>query len=141
MSTWICDIDGTLALRGVLGRGPFDWARVGEDTPNHAAIEIVQALIAAGHEIRYVTGRMEQCRDLTVDWLRKHVMSSTLPTDLYMRPDGDFTPDNELKRKIYGEQIFPYCHVTGVIDDRDKVVRMWREELGLTCIQVAAGNF
>ena len=31
--------------------------------------------------------------------------------------------------------------VAGVLDDRDQVVKMWRNELGLTCLQVAEGNF
>ena len=31
--------------------------------------------------------------------------------------------------------------VEGVLDDRDRVVKMWREELGLTCLPVAPGNF
>ena len=30
--------------------------------------------------------------------------------------------------------------VVAVFDDRDKVVKMWRE-IGLTCMQVAPGNF
>jgi hypothetical protein len=30
--------------------------------------------------------------------------------------------------------------VVAVFDDRDKVVNMWREN-GLTCMQVAYGNF
>jgi hypothetical protein len=28
-----------------------------------------------------------------------------------------------------------------VVDDRTQVVRMWRDELGLTCLQVADGDF
>lgn len=36
----IIDIDGTLALR--LGRGPFDWNRVGEDLPNWPIVALVK---------------------------------------------------------------------------------------------------
>ncbi len=135
---WIVDIDGTVALRGE--RGPYDWARVGEDKPNGPVIAVVQALIRDGHEIRYVSGRMEQCRDDTVAWLREHVASATLPTDLFMRPDGDYTPDDKLKRAIYETQIRDRWDVTGVIDDRARVVAMWRS-LGLTCLAAAEGNF
>jgi hypothetical protein len=136
---WIVDIDGTLALKG--DRKPFDWARVGEDAPNGPVIAVVRALMCDGREIRYMSGRMEQCRDATVEWLRRHVMSSTLPTDLYMRPDDDYRPDEVLKREIYETRIRDQFEVVGVIDDRAKVVRMWRDELGLTCLQVADGDF
>ena len=43
----IVDIDGTLALR-TGDRSPFDWHRVGEDTPNPPVIELVQLIHAAG---------------------------------------------------------------------------------------------
>jgi hypothetical protein len=136
---WIVDIDGTVALKGE--RGPFDWGRVGEDEPNEPIIALVRALMRDGWEVRYVTGRMGQCRDETLAWLRKHVMSSTLPTDLYMREDDDYRRDEILKREIYETRIRGHFDVAGVIDDRAKVVRMWRDELGLTCLQVAEGDF
>ena len=46
--------------------------------------------------------------------------------------------------KSYIEDIDPEdmdeAVVVAVFDDRDKVVKMWRE-IGLTCMQVAPGNF
>jgi hypothetical protein len=135
---WICDIDGTLALHG--GRGPFDWARVGEDQPNPPVVALVRALIRDGHSVIYVSGRMEQCRAETIEWLRRHVFGHDMAPLLYMRPDGDYRPDDTIKREIYDRDIAPFHRVTGVIDDRAKVVAMWRS-LGLTCVQVAEGNF
>ena len=38
------------------------------------------------------------------------------------------------------EHIEPFYDVLCVLDDRDQVVRMWRHR-GLTCLQVAPGNF
>jgi hypothetical protein len=139
VKTWIVDIDGTLAEKGT--RGPFDWHRVGEDTPNEPVIEVVRALMAAGFEVRYVSGRMEQCREITVDWLRKHVMSSTLPSDLFMRADGDYRPDTVVKREIFEAHFAGKHDVAGVVDDRSKVVAMWRNELGLTVLDVAGHDF
>lgn len=139
MKTWLVDIDGTLAVKGE--RGPFDWHRVGEDAPNKPVIQVVRALMAAGLEVRYVSGRTEECRGITVDWLRRHVMSSTLPTDLFLRADGDYRPDNVVKRELFDKHIRGVYDVAGVIDDRAKVVRMWREELGLTVLDVAGHDF
>ena len=45
----LVDIDGTVALMGA--RSPYDWHRVGEDTPNQAVIEAVRAMHAAGNAI------------------------------------------------------------------------------------------
>jgi hypothetical protein len=140
LKTWLVDIDGTLAHKGE--RSPFDWHRVGEDTPNEPVIEVVRAL-AAWHHIVFVSGRMEQCRTLTLDWLHKHVCRALecFHAPLFMRADGDFRPDTVVKREIYEKFILGEYDVAGAIDDRSKVVRMWREELGLTCLQVAEGNF
>jgi uncharacterized protein YcfJ len=57
-----------------------------------------------------------------------------------MRPAGTNHPDQELKRALYDEHVVGTYDVAFVIDDRDKVVRMWRD-LGLTCLQVADGAF
>ena len=51
-----------------------------------------------------------------------------------LREDGDNTPDQELKRAwlhAYGKE-----RILFTVDDRQKVVDMWREE-GLTCLQCA----
>ena len=136
---WIVDIDGTLALRG--DRSPYDWARVGEDQPNTPVVTVVRALIRDGNEIRYMSGRMEQCRRATVMWLRRHVNPATGPGHLWMRADNDMRPDDVVKRELYEQHVRGILEVEGVLDDRERVVRMWRDELGLTVLQCADGNF
>lgn len=142
-TAWIVDIDGTLALRGE--RGPFDWARVGEDTPNAPVVAVVRALshalIGAGGALIYVSGRMEQCREATDEWLRQHVIAQTHPHhELYLRADDDYRPDEIVKQEIYEKEIRDWYEIVGVLDDRAKVVRMWRS-LGLTVLQCADGDF
>jgi hypothetical protein len=52
-------------------------------------------------------------------------------------------PDDDLKKKWFND-LFPtqkdIDDVVCVFDDRQKVVDMWRD-MGLTCMQVAPGNF
>ena len=49
-------------------------------------------------------------------------------------------PDDELKKR-WLDQLFTNTEdILCVFDDRDKVVKMWRDS-GLTCFQVAEGNF
>ena len=61
-------------------------------------------------------------------------------SDLFMRADGDYRADSIVKEEIYHDKIEPVYNVLLVLDDRDSVVKMWRS-LGLTCLQVAEGNF
>ncbi len=151
---WLVDVDGTVALREEGGRGPYDWDRVGEDRPNEPVLEVVRALLWTSNNVLFVSGRNEVCRLQTFMWLQHHVAwgargpSEKLMWDrvagLLMRPDTDewrFAPDDTLKRWLYETTIQPRYDVTGVLDDRDRVVQMWRHELGLTCLQVAEGAF
>jgi hypothetical protein len=57
-----------------------------------------------------------------------------------MRKRNDFRKDFEVKREIYEAQIANRFDVLCVFDDRQQVVDMWRE-VGLVCLQVAAGDF
>jgi len=133
---WIADVDGTLAIR--TGRGPFDWHLAGEDLPNRPVVMAIQALAAHPDvsAIIAITGRHEALRRLTTTWLD----SQDVPfTELLMRADGDNRPDEVVKEEIYRRDIAPRFRVMGVIDDRGKVVSMWRR-IGLVCLQVAEGD-
>lgn len=145
---WLVDVDGTVALRIPGGRGPFDWARVSEDVPNEPVIRVVRALITAGETVLFMSGRNEVCFADTGRWIDDHVFFAGLGcaasyAGLLMRPDTKEwrnRPDNELKAWLYETKVTPFYDVVGVLDDRDKVVKMWRSK-GLTCLQVAEGNF
>ena len=135
-NTILVDIDGTIALRK--DRGPFEWDRVGEDIPNYAIIELVLALHNARYEIVFISGRSSICRNATNIWLSQHV---PIPHQLIMRNDGDYRPDEIIKKELV-ETYFPDLSlILFVIDDRTKVVNMWRKGLGLVCLQVNEGNF
>lgn len=133
----LVDIDGTLALRGE--RSPYDWHRVGEDVPNPAVVELVRTLyVAKEHFIVLLSGRDESCRPHTEAWLA----FNRIPSDeLFMRPHKDNRKDSIVKKELYHRWVEPKYEVAFVLDDREQVVRMWRKELGLTCLQVAEGKF
>lgn len=132
----LVDIDGTVALMG--HRSPYAWDRVGADEPNPAVITAVRAMHAAGHAIVFCTGRDEACRAETEAWLELFV---DVPYEgLFMRPEGDSRKDSIVKREIFDREVKDRWRVVGVFDDRQQVVRMWRQ-LGLTVFQVAEGDF
>ena len=140
----ITDLDGTISdaeHRVHLVRNhPKDYdtffAEARNDGPIDAVITVLQALRQAGHDIHIITGRSEVVRTDTEEWLRQH----EVPFDrLLMRTDGDYTPDDRLKEKWFRAEYEP-SDVLLVLEDRARVVKMWRR-LGLTCLQVADGDF
>lgn len=142
----LVDLDGTAALMG--DRGPYDWARVGDDAVNEPVREAVLAMLARGHKVVFLSGRDEVCRPDTEKWLTRHFPeTATLAalhgpdvSELFMRPAGDQRKDSIVKAELFDQHIRDQYRVVSVFDDRDQVVRMWRS-LGLTVFQVAEGNF
>ena len=131
----IVDMDGTLADK-ITDRKFSDWERVGEDVPYDDIIDLVYILEKV-YRILVVSGRMEAAREPTRKWLRKYAV----PYDcLYMRANGDFRSDEIVKEEIFHNEIEPHYDVKFVIDDRNKVVKMWRR-IGLRCLQVQEGDF
>ncbi|MGY1896187.1 phosphatase domain-containing protein [Nocardia gipuzkoensis] len=134
---WLVDVDGTIAH--MTGRGPFDWHRVGEDEPDEAVIEALNAMQDGRPDAHMlvVSGRSDICKPQTRQWIRR---AWTDPDALHMRKHGDVRPDSVIKLEIFNEHIRDHYNVLGVFDDRNTVVAMWRQ-LGLKCFQVAEGNF
>lgn len=135
----LCDIDGTLALRG--DRAPHDHDTSMEDAVNWPIVKLCDALVASKQfKILLISGRDEKYRAVTEYWLNAHMI---LPyrLGLIMRYADDNRPDDVVKRELYeGFILTVYGPAAYVIDDRNKVVKMWRE-IGLTCLQVAEGDF
>ncbi|HET7035986.1 MAG TPA: hypothetical protein VFI42_09930 [Thermomicrobiaceae bacterium] len=132
----IVDLDGTLAL--LTQRGPYDYLRCHLDVVNEPVKQVVVAYRACFGKILIISGREDVARQMTAAWLERH----ELPFDgLFLRRRGDRRRDTVLKREIFEREIAGRYRIDFVLDDRDQVVAMWREELGLTCFQVAPGNF
>lgn len=131
----IYDIDGTVAK--MHHRSPFDWSRVHEDTVNEPVADLVRQCSLVGYPVFAVSGRDGSCRELTENWLR----ANNIPFDgLFMRPAGDSRKDNIIKNEIFEREFKGKYNVKFILDDRNQVVAMWRS-LGLTCLQVADGDF
>ena len=59
---------------------------------------------------------------------------------MFLRPDGDFRPDEEFKADLADRFEKLGGKIDLVFDDRNKVVDMWRQR-GTTVVQVAEGDF
>jgi hypothetical protein len=134
----IFDLDGTFAFLG--DRSPYDASRAEQDEVNEAVHFVYEAICRGKPEtaIVIVSGREDRWRAETERWLARH---SVTYDELFMRRAGDRRKDTVVKREIYERHIAGKYVVRVVFDDRDQVVRLWRDELELPCFQVAWGNF
>jgi predicted kinase len=132
----ICDIDGTLAYIRPGGRSPYDGDRVKEDGVHEHIRDLVN-MVWTKYSIVITSGRDEKYRAVTEQWLRDN---SVMYDALFMRPEGDNRKDDIVKDELFEQHIAPYYDVDFVLDDRDRVVNMWRAK-GIPCLQVAPGAF
>lgn len=137
----LCDIDGTLTL-GPNNRSPYDWSKVRHDLPRWDVVNLVRELIRDGHPVVFMSGRDSVCREDTEAWISEFVLAGFQKpaVRLLMRKEGDVRQDSVVKQELFDQWIRGQFNVSFVLDDRDQVVRMWRD-LGLTCMQVDYGNF
>jgi len=131
----VCDLDGTLAMMS--DRSPFEWARVGEDTPNEFVHYIMLMLQHSGLPIVFLSGRDSVCRPETEEWLKRMGFAEG-KYELYMREENDMRRDSIVKLELFNKFIRNKYDVLGVIDDRQQVVDVWNA-LGLRVLQ--AHNF
>ena len=151
----IVDIDGTVSdlshslhMIKVKPRGeeaPIDYdlfnAACVDDEPIKPIINLVKSYLKAnrGTELFFCTGRSMKCSEQTIWWLKKYFPSFNW--HLLMRDEFDKRSDFLVKKDLHKDHILTkgYC-VDFVIDDRDRVVKMWRD-IGLICIQPKEGDY
>lgn len=149
---YIFDLDGTLALIGhrrhlaVAGEWDEFYKACVKDQINIPVLQILLSLSAGIQiepDIKIWSGRSDLVLKETVDWLCKCTAFSKtkIMNILRMRNHGDYMPDQLLKARWYDE-LCPAdkARLICVFDDRQKVVDMWRS-IGVTCLQVAKGDF
>lgn len=144
----IFDIDGTLAncdhRRHFVASKPKNWMAfrrgMALDQPNHDVIWLLKTMKAAGCVVLIASGRGEEDREVTENWLRDVAGVGDLYERLYMRPERDYRQDDVIKSEILDQMHADGYHPTIAVDDRNQVVNMWRAR-GLRCLQVAPGDF
>lgn len=137
----IFDLDGTLAHANGK-RDYFDWYNCDRDDLDRVVYETYLMHRNAGDTIFIVTGRSEEARPSTIEWLDFYDITYA---QLLMRKKEhngkpDFRKDNIVKAELYTEHIKDKYNVQVIYDDRQQVVDMWRS-LGLKVFQVSKGDF
>ena len=144
--TIIFDVDGTIAdvehRRHFVTQKPADWKSFKEetvnDTPVQWVVDIAKRFIAQGDDVAFFSARNESQREVTETQISKWVGDGH--KGLFLRPDGDFRPDEEFKSDLADKFEEFGGKIDLVFDDRNKVVDMWRTR-GTPVVQVADGDF
>lgn len=130
----IIDIDGSVAnlthRLHHIQNGNRDYDAFHEEVLDDSPIDEVIAVV---HSLRdrfgkqamvFVSGRGELCREDTTKWLEHYVGEYGA---LYMRQAGDFRKDTIIKAEILEDLISDGYDPWLAIDDREDIVKLWRE--------------
>lgn len=139
MDAIIFDMDGTLAdvsgirhyLRQPKGKKDFDSFHA-ESINCPANYEPWLSAVfcgALGIPILIVTARQTKWRYHTILWLAEQRVPYS---ELYMRTDGDFRPDYEIKRDLLDEIRRDGYNPIFAWDDNPAIVKLWNEQ-GIPC--------
>lgn len=163
----ICDLDGTMCniehrLHTV--RPPKEWGEevalakkekrknihnwkadwqsffynIPDDAVNPWCADIVDKFSTSA-QIVYCSGRPDDYRAETQRWLEDNDLDFH-GKNLYMRHRGDHREDSIVKEILLDFEILTRFSVYFCIDDRARVVAMWRNR-GYVCLQCAPGDF
>lgn len=143
----ICDIDGVIAdcsqRLHYIQEKPANWDGFFEDcdfdAPIVPVIELLRALNVNGFDIGYITGRPKRIREKTVKWFKQHYVPFKEGQLLLMRTDGDHREDWIVKWLLFEEWV-EQKRVFAILEDRDQVVKMWRDK-GFLCLQPKKGDY
>lgn len=147
----VVDMDGTLAdcrhrIHHALAK---DWpsfhALSRDDPPHDDLVTAVKAFISnwpiVDVQLIICTGRSEQYRKITHDWLMAHGIAYDT---MLMRPDEDYSPDGELKvgllSRFFGSIEEARRRVLFILDDRDSAIEGLRNA-GLPVWQVRPSGY
>lgn len=142
----ICfDLDGTLCdvrhRRQYVATKPRNWdawnAGIINDKPVPQVLEVFNAL-KDRFPIFFVSGRSDDYRDVTVQWLEKHGITEYDYNGLLMRKYKDHRDDAIVKSEI-ADQIEKNYKIFAVFDDRKRVVDMWIKR-GIFVFDVGQGK-
>ena len=125
-----------------------------KDAPVPQVWFLLESLLLSNlHKIIFITGRTEEQRDITTNWLLDvscpirgrsarfmKKIPDFFPRSLYMRADDDFRASHVVKLEGLNRAKEDGFHPKMAFEDRHQDTVMWREN-GLLCCQVNDGQF
>lgn len=151
----ICDLDGTLSHRALLKepyihyRSFYEYGKCDTDLVDPLVADVLVALYFHGYQIIFVSGRKNDCYQETVDFIKRAIGLDREQYTLLMRdPEIDVHQergvtmddhDDNVKYRLFNENLRENTNIVGVIDDRKRVVALW-EALGIRVMNVGLLN-
>jgi phosphoglycolate phosphatase-like HAD superfamily hydrolase len=140
---YLFDLDGTLAdcthrlhhIKQPRKNWDAFFAACSRDGPIPHMVELARHLARVEKTV-FCSGRSDQVRAQTQDWLTTHGLEGPL----YMRGARDKRPDYVVKGELLDRILADGWQPIMAFDDRNQVVEMWRAR-GIPCAQVAEGDF
>lgn len=131
----IFDLDGTVC--DISKRSPYDTAKCYLDTPHDHVLNMINLFNNKKYQILFCSGREDKYRQLTEEWLDKHLSGLDFPVSykLFMRNSSDMRSDDLIKEEIFDQNIRNNYLIKAVVDDRLRVCKMWHA-LGLPLFRV-----
>ena len=137
----IFDIDGTISdhnfrvkFAKLKDYGTY-YSMMHMDKPIEESVELMHMYKEKGYAIFLVTGRPENYRKVTLNWLADH----RIPNDvLLMRPEDNRTAAAMCKLDLYFHNLKDKFKIRAAYDDDPSVIGMW-EELGIRTFQLFRG--
>lgn len=148
----ICDLDGTLCnidhrmsfLAGKVADSEEtqkkDWKAFFDNIPNDKVSPWCSEIIYRfrdSHPIIYCSGRPDEHRKNTEEWLYKNCLEGT---NLFMRRRGDYRKDDIVKEIILEFELKTQVNILFWLDDRRQVVDKIRTH-GVVVLQCCAGEY
>jgi FMN phosphatase YigB (HAD superfamily) len=94
----IFDLDGTIANVDARRKAAYEAQDILKlDVPNELVVSVLRDLREQGKHIVIVSARNDKNRAVIEEWLAKYGIHYDA---LYMRPDGDYRPDNVFKQEL-----------------------------------------
>ena len=113
------------------------FADIEKDKPRTDVMQMIVDYNAQGYDVFIVSGRPDDTREASQAWLDRFIDRSVYKA-LIMRKAGDRRDDVIVKGEIFDQLFKDPAKVITCIDDRPKVIRMWREK-GLSVTDVGSG--
>lgn len=126
----ICDIDGTLADIG--DRDRYDMEAAKNDKPFQDVASLLSIAHMAGWTIYLLTGRKEEARGVTTNWLNEN---GVVYDELILRGNTDRRNNADYKKQILCMLTESKGKPSFVLEDNLDVVAMCRD-LGVSCFHV-----
>jgi len=148
----VFDIDGTLAdmshrvkyVDGSLGKKDFDkfYSEMHKDTVIEPVFRAANLWNTAKYTLFFCTGRPEEYREITYEWLVNKGVGGVDSDRLLMRPNERRYESDAIVKKDMCEEIVNVrgYRILCVYEDRQRVVDMWRSR-GVFVLQCAKGAF